>query len=357
MRTLGDPAARRLRPWRIAEVVVVRRLPAEPRLPDAHRPLPARAPAARRLRLRDHRPRRRSRRPSTGCTRETCCAPWWSCDRRSGRPWRVQWHLLARRRDVRRREQHLGGGQRRRVRGHRRATLRLGHRRRSSAAGGCSRSCAPTPTTTTCGSRPSWRRRSTLRSCCTRTTQRSGRSTHPDDRAGRPADGRQADRRRGHRPGGAAHSGHSPGSVCLYSPTSESVFTGDTLFEGGPGRHRPQLLRPRHDRREHPGPAVHAARRDRRCTPGTAPPPRSRPSATAVTTELELADWRRRVAVLYAAVRAEADPESRSRDLAHGSGRAVPHPSAEPAPRRRSAAPGRSARTGRTTPTSASSSQ
>lgn len=29
--------------------------------------------------------------------------------------------------------------------------------------------------------------------------------------------------------------GHSPGSVCLYSPTLETVFTGDTLFEGGPG--------------------------------------------------------------------------------------------------------------------------
>jgi glyoxylase-like metal-dependent hydrolase (beta-lactamase superfamily II) len=29
--------------------------------------------------------------------------------------------------------------------------------------------------------------------------------------------------------------GHSPGSVCLYAPELETVFTGDTLFHGGPG--------------------------------------------------------------------------------------------------------------------------
>jgi glyoxylase-like metal-dependent hydrolase (beta-lactamase superfamily II) len=29
--------------------------------------------------------------------------------------------------------------------------------------------------------------------------------------------------------------GHSPGSVCLYSPELAVVFTGDTLFAGGPG--------------------------------------------------------------------------------------------------------------------------
>lgn len=29
--------------------------------------------------------------------------------------------------------------------------------------------------------------------------------------------------------------GHSPGSVSLYSPTLGCVFTGDTLFKGGPG--------------------------------------------------------------------------------------------------------------------------
>ncbi|MET8148465.1 MBL fold metallo-hydrolase [Actinoplanes sp. NPDC049668] len=29
--------------------------------------------------------------------------------------------------------------------------------------------------------------------------------------------------------------GHSPGAVCLYAPLLDCVFTGDTLFQGGPG--------------------------------------------------------------------------------------------------------------------------
>jgi glyoxylase-like metal-dependent hydrolase (beta-lactamase superfamily II) len=29
--------------------------------------------------------------------------------------------------------------------------------------------------------------------------------------------------------------GHSPGSTCLYAPDLNTVFTGDTLFCGGPG--------------------------------------------------------------------------------------------------------------------------
>ena len=29
--------------------------------------------------------------------------------------------------------------------------------------------------------------------------------------------------------------GHSPGSVCFHAPSLETVFTGDTLFAGGPG--------------------------------------------------------------------------------------------------------------------------
>jgi glyoxylase-like metal-dependent hydrolase (beta-lactamase superfamily II) len=29
--------------------------------------------------------------------------------------------------------------------------------------------------------------------------------------------------------------GHAPGAVCLYAPDLGMVFTGDTLFNGGPG--------------------------------------------------------------------------------------------------------------------------
>jgi glyoxylase-like metal-dependent hydrolase (beta-lactamase superfamily II) len=29
--------------------------------------------------------------------------------------------------------------------------------------------------------------------------------------------------------------GHSPGAVCFHSPVRKTVFTGDTLFQGGPG--------------------------------------------------------------------------------------------------------------------------
>ncbi|GAA3858761.1 MBL fold metallo-hydrolase [Streptomyces sedi] len=29
--------------------------------------------------------------------------------------------------------------------------------------------------------------------------------------------------------------GHAPGAVCLHAPALETVFTGDTLFQGGPG--------------------------------------------------------------------------------------------------------------------------
>ncbi|WP_031087954.1 MBL fold metallo-hydrolase, partial [Streptomyces sp. NRRL WC-3549] len=29
--------------------------------------------------------------------------------------------------------------------------------------------------------------------------------------------------------------GHAPGAVCLHSPQLNTVFTGDTLFQGGPG--------------------------------------------------------------------------------------------------------------------------
>ena len=54
----GAAAAGRLRPRRLAEVVLVRRLPADPGLPDADRPVPAGPAAAGRVRHRGDRHRR-----------------------------------------------------------------------------------------------------------------------------------------------------------------------------------------------------------------------------------------------------------------------------------------------------------
>ncbi|WP_282700616.1 MBL fold metallo-hydrolase [Streptomyces sp. CC219B] len=57
----------------------------------------------------------------------------------------------------------------------------------------------------------------------------------PRPRPRRPARGRTGDRGGRRRPAGAAHPGHAPGAVCLYDPGLGVVFTGDTLFQGGPG--------------------------------------------------------------------------------------------------------------------------
>ncbi len=58
--------------------------------------------------------------------------------------------------------------------------------------------------------------------------------------------------------------GHSPGSTCLYVEELGAVFTGDTLFAGGPGATGRSYSRLRHDHRVDPGPAPDPAGRDRR---------------------------------------------------------------------------------------------
>jgi glyoxylase-like metal-dependent hydrolase (beta-lactamase superfamily II) len=60
------------------------------------------------------------------------------------------------------------------------------------------------------------------------------RMTHPDE------DFRTLEPESGLKVGGlelrAIHTpGHSPGSTCLYAPELDAVFSGDTLFQGGPG--------------------------------------------------------------------------------------------------------------------------
>lgn len=61
------------------------------------------------------------------------------------------------------------------------------------------------------------------------------KQTHPD----RAPDGELADGQEIQVAGTALtvlHTpGHAPGAVCLYAPGLSTVFTGDTLFQGGPG--------------------------------------------------------------------------------------------------------------------------
>jgi len=60
------------------------------------------------------------------------------------------------------------------------------------------------------------------------------RMTHPDSNFRQLADGQvlTAD---GVELRAIATPGHSPGSTCLYAPELGAVFSGDTLFQGGPG--------------------------------------------------------------------------------------------------------------------------
>ena len=73
------PADRRLRPRRRPQVVLVRRLPAQPGLPDADRPVPAGTPDRWTVRVRDHRARRR-RGGVREDARARCCVRSWSSD-------------------------------------------------------------------------------------------------------------------------------------------------------------------------------------------------------------------------------------------------------------------------------------
>ena len=233
--TARAAAAGRLRPRRRAEVLLVRRLPALPRLPRAHRPLPA--GPARPGRASSPRPSRSttSRRPSTRCTAATSCARWWSCDGRAidhlvtsgtfsldGGTWDVDNNVWI-----------VGDDQR--GRRHRRRPRRRRHRRRPLGDRHAARHRLHPRPQRPHRRRPRPRRRAPARpSCCTRTTCRCGSSTPPADRTASWPTARSLTVA-GTDLTSCTPPGHAPGAVCLYAPELGALFTGDTLFQGGPG--------------------------------------------------------------------------------------------------------------------------
>ena len=97
------------------------------------------------------------------------------------------------------------------------------------------RSCSPTATTTT--STPPCRcaTRSTRRCCSIPTTACCGTSVWPDDSPDGDVEPTTSIVAAGHELRVVHTPGHSPGCCCFHDAGSGDVFSGDTLFCGGPG--------------------------------------------------------------------------------------------------------------------------
>ena len=89
----------------------------------------------------------------------------------------------------------------------------------------------------------------------------------------------------------AAHPGHAPGAVCLYAPGLGTVFTGDTLFQGGPGAtgrsysHFPTIIDSIRDRLLDPAARDGGPHRTRRRRPPSAPRRRTWRSGSPAATD------------------------------------------------------------------------
>ena len=226
-------ADRGVRPRRGAEVVVVRRLPAVPRLPHADRPAPAGPAAAGEVRQREDRPRRRRggvpphgarRGPALGGDvvsvpiQRVVTSGTFSLD---GGTWDVDnnvWIVgdenevivVDAAHDLEKIAQEIGG---RRVVA---VVCTHAHDDHVNQAPALSDRFGA-PVLLNPAEAPLWQ------------------MTHPD----RKPDGELADgdvlRAGGIELRVLLTPGHSPGSSCLHSPELGTVFTGDTLFQGGPG--------------------------------------------------------------------------------------------------------------------------
>ena len=175
---------------------------------------------------------------------------------------------------VRRRQQRVD--RRRRQGGGRHRRLPRGRRDPDAVApGGCSRSCSPTVTATTSAQPPRWRSGPARRCGSIRRTSPSGTApARPPAVDGDP--GPRSDRHgRRHRPEVMHTPGHTPGAVTLSAPALGVVFTGDTLFQGGPGATGRSYSRQADEHRvDHQQPADPAPRTPS-CTPVMAPTRRS----------------------------------------------------------------------------------
>ncbi len=252
--------------------------------PMLDRPLPAGSPRPRPLRLRDDRARRRRGGvPQDGARRGAALASW--CSDHDDRTGHHRRNLRARRRRVGRHEQHLAGRRRPRGRGVRRRPRPPADRRGGQRAASAGDRAHPRP------QRPHQRRGAAAR---------RRRRADPAARRRPHAVGRRVARRGarrvvepgttiiGRRPRArrAAHAGPLPRVLLLpRRRVAGVVFSGDTLFCGGPGRHRAQLQRRADDPAVDPRRPARRCPTRRSCTPGTASRRRSAPSATVCSPE------------------------------------------------------------------------
>ena len=258
----------------VAQVQLVRRLPAQPRLPDAHRPLPAGPARPGRLRQRGDRARRgrggvrpdapRRRAPLGGGllmaarVDQTVTSGTFSLD---GETFDVDNNVWV-----------LGDDHECVVIDARTTSTPSSP---SSATAGSRRSSPPTPTTTTSGSR-----RSCARTGAPVLLHPADRVVwdlvHPETAARRRARRRPGDHRGRYDAAGAAHPRPRPGAGCFHVPelAASSPATPSSAADRAPPAGRSATWA---DRRVDPRPAAGPARRPW-CTPATATTPRSAPS-------------------------------------------------------------------------------
>ena len=288
------PLDRLLLPRRIAEVVVVRRLPARARLPDARRPVSAGQDCRWSASSPSASSSTRSRTRSKPCTRATCCVRWSCCERGiAHRPRRHVGHIQPRRRHLGRRQQRLGRRRRLRGRHHRRCA----HRGSRSSTRSPARNVvavivthghddhvtvAPelaeqlhTPILLHPGDDVLWK------------------MSHPEEQVHRNLDANQRIGCGGHRDPGHPHAGSLTGLGVPVHARGGCIVLRRHTVQRRSRRHRSVLQRLPHDHRLDPRLAARPCPRRRVCTPATVTTPPSvrrhpiSPSGSLAATDID----------------------------------------------------------------------